>query len=51
MYSGTWKEGRQHGHGLHIWFLLNKQGSPWQMQNSYDGEFANGERSGFGVFM
>jgi hypothetical protein len=51
MYSGMWKEGRQHGHGLHIWFLLNKQGSPWQMQNSYEGEFANGERSGFGLFM
>ena len=38
------------GEGLHVWFLAQQSGSQWQMQNSYQGQFANGKRNGFGLF-
>lgn len=41
---------RQHGQGTHVWNLRRKDGSQYSQSNRYTGEFAQGQRHGWGTF-
>ena len=47
-YFGKWKNDKQNGNGIHIWF--EPQGELKEMRNRYVGEWENGERNGYGIF-
>uniref|UniRef100_A0A3B4GT09 MORN repeat containing 3 n=1 Tax=Pundamilia nyererei TaxID=303518 RepID=A0A3B4GT09_9CICH len=50
MYVGAWQDGVQHGQGTHVWNLRRKDGSQYSQSNRYTGEFAQGQRHGWGTF-
>ena len=47
-YIGKWKDDKQNGNGIHIWF--ESQGELKEMRNRYVGEWKDGKRNGYGVF-
>ncbi|XP_039879155.1 radial spoke head 10 homolog B isoform X2 [Simochromis diagramma] len=49
-YVGAWQDGVQHGQGTHVWNLRRKDGSQYSQSNRYTGEFAQGQRHGWGTF-
>uniref|UniRef100_A0A669B0Y3 Radial spoke head 10 homolog B n=1 Tax=Oreochromis niloticus TaxID=8128 RepID=A0A669B0Y3_ORENI len=49
-YVGAWQDGVQHGQGTHVWNLWRKDGSQYSQSNRYTGEFAQGQRHGWGTF-
>lgn len=47
-FIGQWKENIQNGLGIHIWY--DEKYDMKYLRNRYIGEFADGMRSGYGVF-
>ncbi|XP_071807191.1 radial spoke head 10 homolog B-like isoform X1 [Asterias amurensis] len=50
-YNGQWVNGIQDGHGEHTWYLRRLPGSQYPLRNQYIGDFQQGKRHGYGVFL
>ncbi|XP_038047444.1 radial spoke head 10 homolog B-like [Patiria miniata] len=50
-FNGQWVNGVQNGHGEHTWYLRRLPGSQYPLRNQYIGDFHQGLRHGYGVFL
>ncbi|KAI9352592.1 hypothetical protein BDR26DRAFT_832117 [Obelidium mucronatum] len=49
-YDGEWENGMPHGRGIYTWKVNHSKNHQLPMQNTYEGEWICGKRSGYGVF-
>ncbi|ORY37941.1 hypothetical protein BCR33DRAFT_663227 [Rhizoclosmatium globosum] len=50
-YNGDWENGLPHGKGIYTWKVSNSRNHQLPMQNTFEGDWVCGKRTGRGVFL